>query len=184
MLIKNFREKGGDTGKLWNFCESNVFVVEVNGDNLPVFKLRNIHKRSDVSRVHVAILKRNVMICLLTFSNLFYPPNNPKRSNQMEVLDDFDNSDENMVIIHGTDDMEDKTNAEHCASINDPYSVHNIDSHDDNNCEEDPDDNDSMVCEADSASDTKESENEIEHPKRIVRKKCFSHTITLEVLEV
>ena len=67
------------------------------------------------------------MICLLTFSNLFYPPNNPKRSNQMEVLDDFDNSDENMVIIHGTDDMEDKTNAEHCASINDPYSVHNID---------------------------------------------------------
>ena len=44
--------------------------------------------------------------------------------------------------------------------------------------------NDSMVCEADSASDTKESENEIENPKRIVRKKCFSHTITLEVLEV
>ena len=142
MLIKNACEKG-DTGKLWNFCESNVFVVEENGDNLPVFKLRNIHKRSDVRRAHVEILKRNVMICLLTFSNLFYPPKNPKRSKQMEVLDDndFDNSDENMVIIHGTEDMEDKTNAEHCASINDPYSVHNNGSYDDNDCEEDPDDN-------------------------------------------
>ena len=33
--------------------------------------------------------------------------------------------------------------------------------------------NDSMVCEADSASDTNESENEIEHPKRIVREEVF-----------
>ena len=75
MLIKNFLEKGGYTGKLWNFCESNVFVVEVNGDNLPIFKLRNIHKRSDVRRAHVEILKRNDLS-----ADLFKPVLSPQES--------------------------------------------------------------------------------------------------------
>ena len=56
VLVRNLREKGG-TGKLRNHWESAFFEVLEKKDNLPVFKVKNMNKSSDIRVLH-----RNLMM--------------------------------------------------------------------------------------------------------------------------
>ena len=56
VLVRNLREKGG-TGKLRNHWESAIFEITEKKNDLPVFKVKNLGKSSDVRVLH-----RNLMM--------------------------------------------------------------------------------------------------------------------------
>ena len=57
VLVQNVRARGG-TGKLRNHWESTIFQVVEKKDNLPVFKVKNLKKGSDVRVLHRNLLMR------------------------------------------------------------------------------------------------------------------------------
>lgn len=57
ILIKNVREKGG-TGKLRTYWEPNIFRVENIDENLPVFTVTNLRKKSDRRVIHRNLIMR------------------------------------------------------------------------------------------------------------------------------
>ena len=97
VLVRNVREKGG-TGKLKNFWEPNVFVVEEVDSNLPVYKIRNINKKSDKRVVHRNLLKK----CNDLPIELFEPEDGKrskpkpevKKQVRFQVQNDVDDKDE------------------------------------------------------------------------------------------
>ena len=51
VLVKNVREKGG-TGKLKSYWEESIFKVLEKRDGMPVYKIKNLKKSTDVRTVH------------------------------------------------------------------------------------------------------------------------------------
>ena len=55
VLVRNVRQKDG-TGKLRSYWEENIFVVLEKKEDLPVYKIKNVKKNSDVRTVHRNLL--------------------------------------------------------------------------------------------------------------------------------
>ena len=58
VLVRNYREREG-TGKLRSFWEEAIFVVLEQKSDLPVYKVQNIKKPSDVRVIH----RNKIMKC-------------------------------------------------------------------------------------------------------------------------
>ena len=59
VLMRNKRDRSEGTGKLTSYWEHSIFVVTEKKENLPVYRIKNIHKKSDVRVVHRNLL----MLC-------------------------------------------------------------------------------------------------------------------------
>ena len=59
VLMQNRREEKGGTGKLRSYWEQKIFKVIEKRENLPVYKIQNINKKSDQRLVH----RNMLMLC-------------------------------------------------------------------------------------------------------------------------
>ena len=59
VLMRNKRDRSEGTAKLTSYWEHSIFVVTEKRENLPVYRIKNIHKKSDVRVVHRNLL----MLC-------------------------------------------------------------------------------------------------------------------------
>ena len=59
VLMQNRRDREGGTGKLASYWEHNIFEIIEKKEDSPVYKIRNISKKSDVRVVHRNLL----MLC-------------------------------------------------------------------------------------------------------------------------
>ena len=57
VLVRNVKEKG-ETGKLRNYWESNIFKVIKSNPSLPVYTVKNLHKTRDIRVLHRNLLMR------------------------------------------------------------------------------------------------------------------------------
>lgn len=114
VLMKNVRERGW-TGKLHSYWEESLFQVVEKRDGIPVYKIQNIKKASDVRVVHRNLL----MKCDQLPDNIFETPllkkdKSKKRKRISRMIheerkdneEDFD-SDDNAVIMerHYTEEI-------------------------------------------------------------------------------
>ena len=59
VLMRNKRDRSEGTGKLTSYWEHSIFIVVEKKDGLPVYRIRNVHKKSDERVVHRNLL----MLC-------------------------------------------------------------------------------------------------------------------------
>ena len=109
VLVKNVRARGG-TGKLRSYWEEALFKVVEKRDGVPVYKIKNMKKASDVRVVHRNLL----MKCDQLPEDIFEVPTQPKKGKSKKkrtvkprqkeeietVAREDSDSDDNVVIVH------------------------------------------------------------------------------------
>ena len=81
VLMQNRRDRDVGTGKLSSYWEHNIFEVIEKKEDLPVYRIRNINKKSDVRLVHRNLL----MLCNDLPLDVFKEPEKKEKTRRVQL---------------------------------------------------------------------------------------------------